>query len=106
MLAVLLAPAAMGLCFFVLWLAFRLRWSRMTVTMVCAVIMGVFATIYFAYPSNQAVCPLGGMVFGAVFGAAIGWTAFGVGSAAIRQRQARDDLMPPSEASEEEYDGD
>ena len=99
MLVLLLAPAAMGLCFLVLWLALKLKWSRMTVTLACAAIMGVLAMVYFTYPSDQAVCPIGGLVFGAVFGTAIGWTAYGAASDAIQRRQRKSDSLPPSSAT-------
>ena len=92
----LLIPVAMGLCFFALWLGFRYRWSRMAVTLACATIMGISTTIYFAYPRDQAVCPLGGIVFGATFGAAIGWTAFGAGHDAIQRRRKKGDSSPSS----------
>ena len=56
MLVLLLAPIAMGLCFLMLWLAFRLKWSRPAVTLACAAIMGGLATVYFAYPGEQRQC--------------------------------------------------
>ncbi len=84
-MTLLIAPVAGVLCFFVIWIAFRLRWSRLIVTMMCAVIIGASMAAYFADPvTGQAACPLAGLVLGSVLGAGIGWTTHGAVSEAIR----------------------
>jgi hypothetical protein len=101
----LLAPIAGALCFFAIWLAVKLGWSRSAVAMICAVLIGTSMAAYFAEPvTGLATSPLVGLILGSALGAAIGWAAFGAASDALQRRQGKSDSTTSSAASNPEDD--